>query len=93
MNNYYIAIYSSVVYAEDIRQIANLWWFKIGSPPVSNAVINHPVLLHAVLTAQDLAKAQVPISEVSKLNGTFPYSTAPCFPLLRLMQPNNTFLT
>lgn len=49
-------------------EVTNLWWFKIGSPPISNAVINHPVLLHTVLTAQDLAKEQVLISGALKLN-------------------------
>lgn len=33
----------------------HLWRFKVWPPPVTNAVINHPVLLDAILTAQDLS--------------------------------------
>lgn len=33
----------------------HLWRFKVWSPPVTNAVIDHPVLLDAILTAQDLS--------------------------------------
>lgn len=36
-----------------------LWRFKVRSPPVTNAVINHPVLLNTILTTQYLPKIQL----------------------------------
>lgn len=44
----------------------HLWRFKVWSPPVTNAVINHPVLLDTILTAQDLSNT----ATVKTLNTT-----------------------
>jgi len=45
----------SCIYKIKANISTHLWRFKVWSPPVTNAVINHPVLLDAILTAQDLS--------------------------------------
>lgn len=37
----------------------NLWGFKIGAPPVADAVVNHPVLFNAILPSKDLTTMQM----------------------------------
>lgn len=40
------------------RIVTNLWRLKIGAPPVANTVINHPVLLHPILSPENLTVNQ-----------------------------------
>lgn len=37
----------------------NLWRLKIGAPPVADTVVNHPILLHAILPSEDLIPKQM----------------------------------
>lgn len=46
------------------KRSAHLRRFEVRSPPVANAVIDHPVLLNTILTAQYLSNTQ----SQSKLN-------------------------
>lgn len=42
-----------------VNTSTHLWRFKVRSPPVTNAVINHPVLLNTILATQYLPKIQL----------------------------------
>lgn len=50
--------------AKRCERCAHLRRFEVRSPPVANAVIDHPVLLNTILTAQYLSNTQ----SQSKLN-------------------------